>query len=320
MPLPVTFGTLPGGPGNPQSAALFDQQFAAVGALTVIPCTAVGQNAIVLTPAANTPAIAAYTNLAPVFTWVQPQTTTGTATIAISGFGVLNAYRNNGQTAIGSGDLVAGFAYQTFALSTLNSGAGGFVVDAFSTAASGGALLSVVAYTGPSPQTIVIPASATKAYVYMWGATGGSGGINVGGETTGGTGAAGYLEKLLTGLTPGNTLVFTFTGGGAGGANANGNGGNGGASTLTSGTQVIATLTANGSNGSLGGNGMPGTAGGTATGGDINVTGQTGVGNTDASGALTGGRNFYSVGADGALGSAAGNAGNPGGLKVQWLT
>jgi hypothetical protein len=130
MGLPVTFGTL--GSGN-QPAALLDQQFAAIGALVVIPCAASGSNAINLTPEADTPAVTGYDDLAPVFTWVQPQTSTGAVTIGLTGLPMLGAYGNNGAVALGAGNLLAGFAYQAFVLSSLAAGAGGWVVNAFST-------------------------------------------------------------------------------------------------------------------------------------------------------------------------------------------
>ena len=311
MPLPVNFATLT--QGN-QPLSLLDTQFAALGALVHIPCTAVGQNAVTLTAAVNTPTITAYTNLSPVFMWVQAQTTSGGGpwTIALSGLGAITAYRNNGQTAIGSGDLVAGSAYQAFYVSTLNSGAGGWVVDAFSTAASGGVLLSRTVYSGS--QTITIPATATKGIVRMWGATGASGNCGAA-QHSGGTGAGGYLEKLLTALTPGNTVIYTQGGAGAGGAGA---GGDGGVTTLAAGTQAISTLTCNPSLGTASGIGL-GSVGGTATGGDINVTGQSGNGSTNSQDSSVGGRNFYSIGADGAT-NANGNNGNPGGIIVEWFT
>ena len=188
-------------------------------------------------------------------------------------------------------------------------------------ATASGTLVSIVTYS--STQTITIPATATKASVRQWGATGGSGGATASGAS-GGTGAGGYLEKYLTGLTPGNTLAYTQGAAGTAGTSAPGNGGNGGTTTLASGTQAISTLTCNGSNGSAGANGTSGfgTNGATATGGDINVTGQTGTnGAAFGAGSLNpGGNNFFSIGADGVNANSAGNAGNPGGLTISWFT
>jgi hypothetical protein len=114
--------------GN-QNLSLFDQQFAAVAAQGVIACTASGSNTVILTPATNYFVPAAYTDAAPVFTWKQAQSSTGTVTINVAALGAANAYKNNGQTAVGSGDLVAGAVYTAAYLAALNAGAGGFVVD-----------------------------------------------------------------------------------------------------------------------------------------------------------------------------------------------
>lgn len=184
-----------------------------------------------------------------------------------------------------------------------------------------GALVTSLIYS--SSQTVTIPASATQAFVRMGGATGGGGGGQNTPNPIGGVGAGGYLEKYLTGLTAGSTLVYTQgaagTAGTAGGLGAGGTGGTGGTTTLASGTQTISTLTCNGSPGSDG-NGN-GSVGGTASGGDVNIKGQSGV-NAAASGTAPGGRNFFSVGIDGYTpsGNVAGNPGNPGLLVIMWYT
>jgi hypothetical protein len=189
---------------------------------------------------------------------------------------------------------------------------------------------STVYYTASA--TITIPAG--QAWVRMWGASGasGSGSATTYQQGSPGVGAPGYLEKSLTGLTPGNTLIYTR---GAAGVPAvgGGNGGNGTASTLASGTQTIATLTANGSNGTPAYGGSPvGSPGGTATGGDINQTGQPGTTCVpiygEPSGVGTGisilgyfpgvgGRNGPASGPDGAI-TSPGHPGNPGSMIVSW--
>lgn len=177
-----------------------------------------------------------------------------------------------------------------------------------------------------SSQIITIPLAATRALAQMWGASGGSGGMVTGGGS-GGTGSGGYLVKFLTGLIGGNTLNFTQAAGGvAGGTNSAG--GNAGVTTLVSGTQTIGTLTCNGSNGSPNANNgtSTGTAGGTATGGDINMTGQSGSAGTvlQSGGILAGnwigvaGHTVFAAGADGVGPPGSGNPGNPGGLMMTW--
>ena len=127
MPLPVTFATL--AQGN-QPLSLLDTQFATLGLFTVIPCGSTGQNAVVLTPTAVSPTFTQYFPWAPVFTWRQNQTSTGPVTIQIAGLATVNAYGSNGGVALGSGDLVAGNIYQCAYDPNLNTGAGGFVVNA----------------------------------------------------------------------------------------------------------------------------------------------------------------------------------------------
>jgi hypothetical protein len=198
-----------------------------------------------------------------------------------------------------------------------------------SVGATSGTLVSRQVFS-TSNASLPIPATATKAVIAMWGGTGGSGGAAVANILTGGTGAAGYLEKYLTGLTPGATLNYTQGAAGAAGTGGGTDGGSGTASTLASGTQVIGTLTANGSAGSLGstlgGTVTSGTAGGTATGGDLNLTGTAGQ---DPTGAVSGTSNnaspgvlMQSQGAFGisSVGALAGNSGNPGGLIIMWFT
>jgi hypothetical protein len=171
---------------------------------------------------------------------------------------------------------------------------------------------------------ILIPPSVTAGLVSMWGATGGSGGASSDSQS-GGSGAGGYLEKYLTGLVPGNTLSFVAGTAGIAGP-AGGVGGNATTTTLTSGSQGIGSLTCNGSNGSNGSASPPGysdgSPGGTATGGDVNITGQSGNGGAGVSQG-SGGSTFYSIGADGSSAgtgqSIPGKPGVNGGLRIMWI-
>jgi hypothetical protein len=190
----------------------------------------------------------------------------------------------------------------------------------------GGGLIDVIYYL--ASQTITIPQGAVRAWVRMWGGSGASPNSTSGSSgyyyMTSGVGAPGYLEKWLTGLTPGNTLVFTRGNGGTVAST------NGSASTLASGTQTIGTLTAGGSNGSsVVGFADPsgaltataaGSAGGIATGGDLNRPGQTGGPAISMNGGLAvgiGGYNSIGRGVDGTA-NAPGIAGIPGGAIIHW--
>jgi hypothetical protein len=127
MALPVNFAALTG--GN-QPLTLFDTQFAAVASLGAVPCAAAGQNAIALTPFANTPTISSYPDLAPSFVFVAAQTSNAAVTLNVNLVGARNCYKWNGGQAVGSGDVVAGSIYRATPLQALNGGAGGFVIDA----------------------------------------------------------------------------------------------------------------------------------------------------------------------------------------------
>lgn len=121
-----------------------DANFNALGALTTIPCTASGTNTIALVPISNTPTIASYTSRSPVFAFVaSATTTTSPVTINVSGVGAKNVYKSNGLTLIGANDFVNTGIYYVAYDSTLNSGAGGFLIlNPGATSASAGAVQS----------------------------------------------------------------------------------------------------------------------------------------------------------------------------------
>ena len=122
MALPYTFASQTA----PTLAAL-DLNYAALGALTAIPCTVTGTDALTLTPAANTPAIGAYANYMP-FTCVVANDNTGTVTAQIGALASLNVYKDtvSGPAALVAGDLQqSNFLTLTYD-SALNSGSGGF--------------------------------------------------------------------------------------------------------------------------------------------------------------------------------------------------
>src|ERR1700746_1271540 len=133
MTWPITFANLPGGA---QPLSTFDTQFNAVGAASVIACTATGGNTVVLIPKANYFSPTSYSDDGPIWSWVQQTTSTGSVTINGNNIGALNAYKANGQSLVGPGDLVAGMTYRASTNAALNMGAGGFVVDVVPTAVS----------------------------------------------------------------------------------------------------------------------------------------------------------------------------------------
>lgn len=181
----------------------------------------------------------------------------------------------------------------------------------------------VIAYGVPSKQvfiatgTFTIPANVTAVKVTVVGGGAAGGGASVANTGAGG-GSGGFAQKWLSGLTPGNTLAVTIGAGGTGVSNASGN--NGGNSTVASGTQTIATITANGGTGGQAST-DPGPGGGAliSTGGDINGGGNPGLFVNTASGFGGGGGATFLGGAGGYVGSstlglaAVANTGSGGG-------
>ena len=179
--------------------------------------------------------------------------------------------------------------------------------------------ITATAYTTGSG-TFTIPAGVTKLKVTVTGGGGAGGDNNSANYGGGGGGAGGTAIKYLSGLTPGNTLSYSV--GAAGTASDGATGGNGGDSTVSSGTQTITTITGGGGVGGYGGGTGPyvvGGLGGTATNGDLNLSGNCGgdAGDTDIAGHGGGsiwggaGRGANSVGA--AVYATAGVSGGGGG-------
>lgn len=123
MPLPVTFAALT----SPVPLANLDLNFAAVGALTTLPCTVTGTNALTLTLAANTPTIAAYNNYMR-FSAIAASDSSSTVTAGVGALGALPVYKDgiNGPEVLFGGEIQAGALIILTYDSALNSGSGGF--------------------------------------------------------------------------------------------------------------------------------------------------------------------------------------------------
>lgn len=122
MPLPNTFANLT----TAQMVAL-DQNDAALGALGIIPCTIAGSDALVLTPNANTPTVAAYVNYQQ-FSGIVAANNTTTGTARIGSLAILPIYKDSptGPIALAGGELVQNNMITLRYDSALNSGGGGF--------------------------------------------------------------------------------------------------------------------------------------------------------------------------------------------------
>ena len=125
MPWPFTFGTAT----SPVAASNLDLMFNTAASGTAIPCSALGTNAISLTPLPTFPALTAYTELCG-YRFRAATSSTGTVTLQYNGLGLLNVYHADGVTQVSTGDMVAGFEYVARFSQSLNSGSGGFFLEA----------------------------------------------------------------------------------------------------------------------------------------------------------------------------------------------
>lgn len=330
MPLPWTFAN-----ATTLFTSRLDDDFNALGALTVIPCTATGTNTIALTPSANTPTISAYSNLSPIFAFLAAASSSGAITINVNGIGAKNLYKNNGATAAGSGDIVIGGLYLISYNSALNGAVGGFVLDNPSTT-----LLSAVTvqrFTSGSG-TYTPTAGTVRVRVTIVGAGGGGGAVAT---NTGVTGVTSSFESWTA-----NGGVGGVAAGGAGGAGGSGGGtgtgtlinrigGGAGGSGQSIGAVLVDAVGGMGGNNPLGGAGRNGAAGvftgqaaaantggggggATGNGSSVSAGGGGGAGEyvevwmtvAQASGAA------YAVGAGGAGGAAGTFAGGPGAAGI----
>ena len=104
-----------------------DADLAALGALTPIPCTASGTNAITLTPNANTPTVVAYAPYSQ-FTAVASGTNSTSVTAQVGSLASLNVYKDSqgGPVLLTGKEIVLNTKLWLMYDPTLNSGAGGF--------------------------------------------------------------------------------------------------------------------------------------------------------------------------------------------------
>lgn len=185
-------------------------------------------------------------------------------------------FGTSGQFGIGP---VASVSYGTSGQALLSGGA--------SAAPSWGSVSpipSIEVFTTGTSATWTIPTGVTKVKITVIG--GGGGGA---GTYGGGGGGGGGSIKVLTGLTPGNTLTYSV---GAAGANL----GNGGTSQVSSGTQTITTISATGgtAGSSVGG------IGGIGSNGDLNFAGNSGALGAPTDGQTAAGGGSFFGGAGGA--------------------
>jgi hypothetical protein len=132
MALPETFGDK-----IAWQASWLDDNFNAVGACAIIPCTAAGTNTLVVTTAANTP-VAAYANYQ-VYGFICPNTNSGAATANVGSLGAKSIYKDTGSgpAALAGNEMVKNNYVLLIYDSTLNTGSGGFHLQTAPASAAG---------------------------------------------------------------------------------------------------------------------------------------------------------------------------------------
>lgn len=289
MPLPVVFGQLPLGDN---AATLLDDQFNALSGFVVIPCQAIGQNSIQLTPFADAPVMTAYTDLSPVFTWMAAETNTGDVALNVmmpaggaTGLGAYPAYKNNGADLVRAGDMIEGCVYQAVWLTHLNGGSGGFVTNAGpqrmpppDKIPGDFEMPNFVLYSGPGQFTYRPHRHLVSAIIEGMGG-GGAGGATIAGSPDafggGGGGSGGYFRIVVTRHEIGESQIATIGTGGIPSATSQGSG--------TMGTSTSFGQFATGNGGNAGQGADAGAGGGLA--GDATLgTGMTGIAMTGTAG------------------------------------
>lgn len=150
MSLPVIFSNQTA----PQLSWL-DQDFAALGALTPIPCVVSGTNSLSLAPLSNTPTITTYSNYLMV-SGVFAASNTASMTAAVLGLALLPVYKDtaSGPVVLTGGEAIAGNFFILAYDSTLNSGVGGFHLYVSTSATATYAVTSGTNATGTWPISI----------------------------------------------------------------------------------------------------------------------------------------------------------------------
>ena len=203
-----------------------------------------------------------------------PITTSGTLAFTYSGTALPVVNGGTGQTTYTNGQLLIGNTTgNTLTKATLTAGAGVAITNSTGSITVAGALAeSTSVFVTGTAQTYTAPANTQWVKVTVVG-PGGNGGATNNQRATGGSGGAVSIKGLI--MNAGHTLTYTV-------GTASGT-----ASTVSSGTLTITTISGgsgtNGAGTAYAASLTAGPAGGTATGGDVNITGGKG-GNSYGSG------------------------------------
>ncbi len=142
MPLPTVFANL-----TTATGAQLDGNFAALGAISIIPCGVTGTNALSLLPLANVPAVTAYANYM-TFSGVAAADNTGPVTAGVGSLGSLGVYKDTaaGPVALAGAEIQAG----NLITLTYDAGLNGFHLQT-GINASGGTFLALTGGTLSGP-------------------------------------------------------------------------------------------------------------------------------------------------------------------------
>ena len=120
---------------DPKTGRLTDFGFSVVDQIwrqiaagfVIVPCTATGTNAIVLTPTLHKEGGLILANHM-AFSFEAVATSTGLVTVQVASQTALKGYKTNGSAQATTNDVVDGSLYLALYLSTLDGGVGGFVL------------------------------------------------------------------------------------------------------------------------------------------------------------------------------------------------
>lgn len=202
----------------------------------IIQCTASGTNTISLTPIGTS--ISSYSNYQQ-FGFVAAADSTDFVTINVASIGARNAYKADGSTRLGDGDIIEGAFYEFIFNSALNSSAGGLQIVTPSGNTVYSPVVNILAVqTFVASGTYTPTAGMLYAIVEAVGGGGGSGGTAATGAATCASSAGGssgaYAKALLTAAQIGVSQVVTIGAAGAAGTAGNNAGSAGGVTSLGS--------------------------------------------------------------------------------------
>ena len=224
MTLPNSFSTVTQAQGS-----WLDENFAALGAITPIPCTVTGTNTLTLTPLANAPSITAYSALQ-LYCCVAAHTNTGATTAGVGSLAGLSVYKDTsaGPAALAGGEIVIGNFVALAYDAALNAGAGGFhlvapmptpavpaAAHAQKVVATPTAPASTSAYAMQGLAGSITPARTGTVLITISGTiiapTGTTAGLGINYQIAHGTGAAPSNADAATGTAVGAVQTYTHS-------------------------------------------------------------------------------------------------------------